>query len=107
LLIIITVIVFHAGKYWLDNTQCGGQEMEISECRFDSWGENDCDPSEAAGVVCGSPEPEKPKYSVPVVTVSAKKVIQKYRIKVIAIIPFYSYLNLNHIKAFTVYIIEF
>ncbi|XP_026812005.1 lysyl oxidase homolog 2 [Rhopalosiphum maidis] len=70
-----------ARKYWMDNTQCGGQEMEISECRFDSWGENDCDPSEAAGVVCGSPEPEKPKYSVPAVTVSAKKVVRKNRIK--------------------------
>ncbi|XP_008178980.2 lysyl oxidase homolog 2 [Acyrthosiphon pisum] len=71
-----------ARKYWMDNTQCGGQELEISECRFDSWGENDCDPSEAAGVVCESSEPEKPKiYSVPAVSVATKKVVQKYRIK--------------------------
>lgn len=71
----------------MDNTQCGGQELEISECRFDSWGENDCDPSEAAGVVCESPEPEKPKiYSVPAVSVPTKKVVQKYRIKVMSIL---------------------
>lgn len=72
----------------MDNTQCGGQELEISECRFDSWGENDCDPSEAAGVVCDSPEPEKPKYSVPSVTVAPKKATRKYRIKVISIIHY-------------------
>jgi len=70
----------------MDNTQCGGQELEISECRFDSWGENDCDSSEAAGVVCESLEPQKPKInSVPAMSVAIKKVIQKYRIKVISI----------------------
>jgi lysyl oxidase-like protein 2/3/4 len=39
-------------KYWMDNLYCNGREKELSECRFDGWGESDCDHSEAAGVVC-------------------------------------------------------
>lgn len=69
----------------MDNVRCGGQELETSECRFDSWGESDCDPSEAAGVVCGSPGAEKPKRA-PVVTTDGPaktKKIEKHKIKVI------------------------
>lgn len=39
-------------KYWMDNLFCNGKEAELSECRFDGWGESDCDHSEAAGVIC-------------------------------------------------------
>lgn len=67
-----------SGSYWIDNIRCGGQEHELSECRFDSWGENDCDPSEAAGVMCDSSNAKKPKTDTPKI---AKKV-QKHRIKV-------------------------
>lgn len=54
----------------------------MSKCRFDSWGENDCDPSEAAGVVCNSPEVKIPKI-MPLTQQPAKtKKIQKNKIKV-------------------------
>lgn len=36
----------------MDNIQCDGNETEIKNCRFDGWGKNDCEASEAAGVVC-------------------------------------------------------
>ncbi|XP_055592888.1 lysyl oxidase homolog 2B-like [Uranotaenia lowii] len=39
-------------KFWMDNLFCGGKEKEISQCHFDGWGHNDCEPSEAAGVIC-------------------------------------------------------
>lgn len=68
----------------MDNTQCGGQEEEIAVCRFDSWGENDCDPSEAAGVVCESLESKTPAASsVTAATADRpKKKPQKHKIKV-------------------------
>lgn len=36
----------------MDNMQCDGNETEIKNCRFDGWGKNDCEASEAAGVIC-------------------------------------------------------
>lgn len=36
----------------MDNMHCDGNETEIKNCRFDGWGKNDCEASEAAGVVC-------------------------------------------------------
>lgn len=69
----------------MDNVRCGGQEPEISECRFDSWGENDCDPSEAAGVVCESSDTRKePARKTPAADKPAEKnATVKHRIKVI------------------------
>lgn len=42
----------------MDNIQCTGNELEISQCRFEGWGKNDCEASEAAGVVCAGGEME-------------------------------------------------
>lgn len=67
----------------MDNIRCSGQEREISECRFDSWGESDCDPSEAAGVICSSPEDNKNPKNVPTTEQHPTKKIQKSKIKVI------------------------
>lgn len=39
----------------MDNMHCDGNETEIRNCRFDGWGKNDCEASEAAGVVCKRP----------------------------------------------------
>ncbi|XP_058056136.1 lysyl oxidase homolog 3A-like [Anopheles bellator] len=39
-------------KFWMDNLYCGGKEAELSDCHFDGWGANDCEASEAAGVMC-------------------------------------------------------
>jgi len=38
--------------FWIDNTYCTGGEKNLTECRFDGWGQNDCHESEAAGVIC-------------------------------------------------------
>lgn len=39
----------------MDNLMCDGSETELGQCRFDGWAHNDCDSSEAAGVVCKQP----------------------------------------------------
>ena len=44
------------GRFWMDNLYCTGEEKNLSSCRFDGWGANDCTSSESAGVVCMSPE---------------------------------------------------
>uniref|UniRef100_A0A8D9AQY5 Lysyl oxidase homolog 2 n=1 Tax=Cacopsylla melanoneura TaxID=428564 RepID=A0A8D9AQY5_9HEMI len=56
-------------KFWMDNVWCSGYETAISNCRFDGWGEHDCEPDEAAGVICEQvkaeaikQEPMKPGY---------------------------------------------
>lgn len=43
-------------RFWMDNLYCTGEEKNLTACRFDGWGANDCTSSEAAGVVCSSPE---------------------------------------------------
>lgn len=46
-------------RYWMDNLYCEGRESEITQCRFDGWGQSDCDDGEAAGVVCNIPVEER------------------------------------------------
>ena len=36
----------------MDNIYCVGGEKNLTDCRFDGWGINDCQESEAAGVIC-------------------------------------------------------
>ncbi|KAJ4451007.1 hypothetical protein ANN_02443 [Periplaneta americana] len=43
-------------RFWMDNLYCSGDEKDLSHCRFDGWGANDCTSSEAAGVICLSSE---------------------------------------------------
>ncbi|XP_023029009.2 lysyl oxidase homolog 2 [Leptinotarsa decemlineata] len=45
-------------RFWMDNIYCDGTEEEISQCRFDGWGQNDCTSTESAGVICDEPEEE-------------------------------------------------
>ncbi|XP_043675334.1 lysyl oxidase homolog 3A isoform X2 [Vespula pensylvanica] len=52
----------YEGKYWMDNIYCDGTEEELSKCRFDGWGNSDCESNEAAGVIC-SHEEEKSSLS--------------------------------------------
>lgn len=42
-------------RYWMDNLFCEGHESELTNCHFDGWGINDCEASEAAGVICFPP----------------------------------------------------
>uniref|UniRef100_A0A8C4YEC9 Soluble scavenger receptor cysteine-rich domain-containing protein SSC5D n=1 Tax=Gopherus evgoodei TaxID=1825980 RepID=A0A8C4YEC9_9SAUR len=37
---------------WLDNVNCTGTEIALSDCRARLWGENNCTHGEDAGVVC-------------------------------------------------------
>lgn len=39
----------------MDNVLCSGSEVELAQCRFEGWSQNDCESSEAAGVICRSP----------------------------------------------------
>lgn len=43
----------------MDNMYCDGTEKELINCRFDGWGQSDCESSEAAGVICHDIEAEK------------------------------------------------
>ena len=45
------------GQIWMDNLYCYGTEERLDRCRFDGWGQHDCDRSEGAGVVCREPPP--------------------------------------------------
>lgn len=36
----------------MDDVVCEGNELSLSQCKFSGWGSSDCDPSEAAGVIC-------------------------------------------------------
>lgn len=52
----------------MDNVYCDGTENEITSCRFEGWGYNDCDATEAAGVICQEQnfqqtEPEKARQN--------------------------------------------
>ncbi|XP_044844667.1 deleted in malignant brain tumors 1 protein-like [Mauremys mutica] len=39
-------------QIWLDDVHCTGTEAALTECRARSWGDNNCNHGEDAGVVC-------------------------------------------------------
>ncbi|XP_015121135.1 lysyl oxidase homolog 3 [Diachasma alloeum] len=39
-------------RFWMDNIFCDGREDYLGKCRFDGWGNSDCQSNEAAGVIC-------------------------------------------------------
>lgn len=43
----------------MDNLFCTGKERELADCHFDGWGHSDCEPSEAAGVICQDDQQEE------------------------------------------------
>ncbi|XP_019639400.1 PREDICTED: neurotrypsin-like [Branchiostoma belcheri] len=42
------------GRYALDNVECRGTESRVQDCAHLGWGQNNCRPDEAAGVICVS-----------------------------------------------------
>ncbi|XP_071401549.1 scavenger receptor cysteine-rich domain-containing protein DMBT1-like [Centroberyx affinis] len=53
-----------SGKIWMDDLGCDGTETRLSQCSFNKWGDNNCSPSEDAGVRCEKgPEPTTPDVS--------------------------------------------
>ncbi|KAJ8034375.1 hypothetical protein HOLleu_21175 [Holothuria leucospilota] len=41
------------GLIWMDNVQCRGNEVSLSECSLPPFGEHNCGHSKDAGVACG------------------------------------------------------
>ncbi|XP_071499346.1 scavenger receptor cysteine-rich domain-containing protein DMBT1-like [Diadema antillarum] len=39
---------------WLDNVNCAGEELQLSDCLSNDWSRHDCLYSEGAGVKCGN-----------------------------------------------------
>ncbi|XP_039874446.1 deleted in malignant brain tumors 1 protein-like isoform X2 [Simochromis diagramma] len=42
------------GKIWLDDVNCLGNETSLGQCRYQSFGENNCGHGEDAGVICSA-----------------------------------------------------
>ncbi|XP_060602751.1 scavenger receptor cysteine-rich type 1 protein M130-like [Ruditapes philippinarum] len=47
-----------SGPTWLDELKCTGSESDVSYCRSNGWGKEDCGHSEDAGVRCSSHPPQ-------------------------------------------------
>lgn len=47
-----TVPVSGPVPVWLDDIACNGTETALSACSHSMWGEHNCSPNRAAGVIC-------------------------------------------------------
>ena len=44
-----------SGKIWMDDLECVGTELALSDCPFNGWGDNNCAHWADAGVACQGP----------------------------------------------------
>lgn len=65
----------------MDNIQCDSNETEIQDCRFDGWGKNDCESSEAAGVICKGYESDSMKTNVQIKKMPKQLLSRKHDIE--------------------------
>lgn len=40
------------GSIWIDDIDCNGTETNLGQCQRKPWGQNDCDHTEDASVIC-------------------------------------------------------
>ena len=51
------------GRIWLDNVSCDGSEDHLTECGHGGWGNNDCEHTQDAGVICAGKMARRRKSS--------------------------------------------
>ena len=45
------------GQIWLDDVECDGSELDLTNCPRSSFGDHNCNHGEDAGVICQIPDP--------------------------------------------------
>ncbi|XP_040576272.1 lysyl oxidase homolog 2B [Lepeophtheirus salmonis] len=63
----------------MDNLYCYGTEKRLQDCRFNGWGDHDCERTESAGLKCTSPPP--PPTTPPPATTARPQIKRNFKIR--------------------------